>query len=264
MAPVYGPGRYLCVSFAGAEERWIHRLGQLRDVVRQELVAAQLRDVLEPRQRVLDVGCGQGTQALILARFGHEVTGLDPSDYLLAQFEEALADEPAEVGQRVHLVRGAGEAAPELTPGPFDVILCHGVLMYLDNDRDMLGALSRVSADQAVLSLLVRNGLAPAIRPGLLRQWDDALAAFDSKEYVNRLGLKARMHTPSELNSSLAPLGWYLDQWFGVRVLTDHLEEDPPPAPELARIVAVEQEAGRRDPYRQVAAFLHLIYRRRP
>jgi S-adenosylmethionine-dependent methyltransferase len=260
----YGPGRYLCVSFAGAEERWIHRLGQLRDVVRQELVAAQLRDVLEPRQRVLDVGCGQGTQALILARSGHEVTGLDPSDYLLTQFEETLADEPPEVRGRVHLVRGAGEAAPELTPGPFDVVLCHGVLMYLDNDRDMLAALSQVSADQAVLSLLVRNGLAPAVRPGLLRQWDEALAAFDSQEYVNRLGLNARMHTASELDSVLAPFGWYLDRWFGVRVLTDHLDEDPPPARELARIVAVEQEAGRRDPYRQVAAFLHLIYQRHP
>jgi S-adenosylmethionine-dependent methyltransferase len=260
----YGPGRYLCVSFAGAEERWIHRLGQLRDVVRQELVAAQLRDVLEPRQRVLDVGCGQGTQALILARSGHEVTGLDPSDYLLTQFEETLADEPPEVRGRVHLVRGAGEAAPELTPGPIDVVLCHGVLMYLDNDRDMLAALSQVSADQAVLSLLVRNGLAPAVRPGLLRQWDEALAAFDSREYTNRLGLNARLHTASELDSALAPFAWYLDRWFGVRVLTDHLDEDPPPAAELARIVAVEQEAGRRDPYRQVAAFLHLIYRRHP
>jgi S-adenosylmethionine-dependent methyltransferase len=232
----YGPDRYSCVGFAGAEDRWISRLGQLRDIVRQELIAAQLREVVSERQRVLDVGCGQGTQALILARSGHEVTGLDPSDYLLTQFEETLAEEPNEVRERVHLVRGAGEAAPELTPGPFDVVLCHGVLMYLDNDREMLSALSQVSTDEAVLSLLVRNGLAPAMRPGLLRQWDEAAAAFE----------------------------WYLDQWFGVRVLTDHLEEDPPPALELARIVAVEQEAGRRDPYRQVAAFLHLIYRRHP
>ena len=72
--------------------------------------------------------------------------------------------------------------------------------------------------------------------------------AFDSQEYVNRLGLNARMHTASELDSVLAPFEWHLDRWFGVRVLTDHLDEDPPPALELARIVAVEQEAGRRDP----------------
>ena len=65
------------MSFAGAEERWIHRLGQLRDVVRQELVAAQLRDVVEPRQRVLDVGCGQGTQAL-MPHFSISSTGGTP------------------------------------------------------------------------------------------------------------------------------------------------------------------------------------------
>jgi len=250
------------VKFAGAEERWIDRLGRLRDIVRQELIAAQLHEVLDQRQRVLDVGCGQGTQALILARSGYDVTGLDPSDYLLSRFEASLADEPASVQERVHLVKGTGEAAPELAPGPFDVVLCHGVLMYLDDDREMLGALTKVAAHQAVLSLLVRNGLAPAMRPGLLRQWDEAMAAFDRRDYVNRLGLSARMHTPVALNVVLDPLGWYLDRWFGVRVVTDHLDEDAPSEVELARIMAVEQEAGRRDPYRQVAAFLHLIYRR--
>jgi hypothetical protein len=126
----------------------------------------------------------------------------------------------------------------------------------------MLGALTQVAARQAVLSLLVRNGLAPAMRPGLLGQWGEAMAAFDHQDYVNRLGLSARMHTPVALDSVLDPLGWHLDKWFGVRVLTDHLDEDAPSEVELARIMAVEQEAGRRDPYRQVAAFLHLIYRR--
>jgi S-adenosylmethionine-dependent methyltransferase len=250
------------VSFAGAEERWISRLGLLREVVRQQLVAVELREVLDERQRILDVGCGQGTQALLLARAGHEVTGLDPSDELLTLFDEQLTDEPAEVRERVRLVRGYGEAAPELTPGPFDVVLCHSVLMYLDSTEEMLGALSDVAGHRAVLSLLVRNGLAPAMRPGLMQKWDDAMAAFDSSEYVNRLGVRARMDTPAGLNSTLGPLGWQLDRWFGVRVLSDHLDEETPPFAELDAIIAAEQEAGRRDPYRQVAALLHLIYRR--
>src|SRR5919204_2306917 len=87
--------------------RWQQRLGKLRDVVRQELVSRQLAGELPPPPgRVLDVGCGQGTQALRLARAGYQVTGLDPSDDLLARFDSDLAAEPAEVRARVRLDRG--------------------------------------------------------------------------------------------------------------------------------------------------------------
>jgi len=78
---------------AGAS-RWVEGLGRLRDVVRQRLVAAQLGEVMarqgESSARVLDVGCGQGTQ-LSLARTGRQVTGLDISDELLTQFAAELA-----------------------------------------------------------------------------------------------------------------------------------------------------------------------------
>jgi 2-polyprenyl-3-methyl-5-hydroxy-6-metoxy-1,4-benzoquinol methylase len=60
----------------------------LRDVVRQELVARQLQTHLPAVPRVLDIGCAQGTQALRLARQGHQVTGLDASAELLAACKE--------------------------------------------------------------------------------------------------------------------------------------------------------------------------------
>jgi len=56
-------------SFLAGAPRWVDGLGRLRDVVRQRLVAAQLSQVMTTRvspARVLDVGCGQGTQALFL------------------------------------------------------------------------------------------------------------------------------------------------------------------------------------------------------
>ncbi|MEP7025457.1 MAG: methyltransferase domain-containing protein, partial [Actinomycetota bacterium] len=157
-------------------------------------------------------------------------------------------------------VRGPGEDAPSLAGGGFDVVLCHGVLMYLDDPAPMLSALTAAAAPGGVISLLVRNGMAPAMRDGLRGDWPAALRAFDSKDYVNRLGVAALALTPADLDQLLGPLGWQPAGWFGVRVFTDHRDEPAPDPGELADLLAAEREAGRRDPYRSVAALLHLVY----
>ena len=56
-------------GFSVGEESWRAGLGTLRQVVRQELVTRQLAAHLTAGRpmRVLDVGCGQGTQVLALA-----------------------------------------------------------------------------------------------------------------------------------------------------------------------------------------------------
>jgi SAM-dependent methyltransferase len=251
-------------AFGERVTEWIGMLGRLRDVVRQEVLHAQLaglRQVSKPA-RILDVGCGQGTQALQLARAGHDVTGLDPSGELLARFEDDLAREPAEVAARVQLLHGPGERAPELVIGTFDLVMCHGVLMYFDDPAPMLSALSGVTAAGGAISLLVRNGLAPAMRDGLRGHWQAALRSFDTMEYTNRLGLTAHAHAPADLDRMLAPLGWQRQAWFGVRVFTDHLDWPAPGPGDLPDLLAAEREAGRRDPYRSVAALLHLVYGR--
>lgn len=249
-------------SFAAGTEQWVGELGLLRGVVRQHLVAAQLADLIGDARplRVLDVGCGQGTQALLLARSGHDVTGLDVSAGLLGHFEDALAGEPAEVRARVRLVQGLGEDAADLVPGPFDLVLCHGVLMYLDDIGPMLAALSAVAGKEAGLSVLIRNGLALAMRDGLRGDYPAALSAFGTLDYTNRLGLTAHAHTPDIIDHALQPSGWRRRRWYGVRVFTDHCDEPAPPVAELTDLLAAEFQAGSRDPYRQVAAIAHLYY----
>jgi S-adenosylmethionine-dependent methyltransferase len=252
-------------AFGERVTEWIGVLGRLRDVVRQQVLRSQvagLSQVSRGPARILDVGCGQGTQALYLARAGHDVTGLDSSAELLARFNDDLAREPAEVAARVRLIRGPGERAADLVSGPFDLVMCHGVLMYLDDPRPMLSALSQLSTGGGALSLLVRNGLATAMRDGLRGHWQAALRGFDTLEYTNRLGLSAHAHTPADLDRMLAPLGWERQAWFGVRVFTDHLDRPAPGPDELPDLLAAEREAGRRDPYRSVAALLHLVYGR--
>ncbi|GAA3066809.1 hypothetical protein GCM10020000_58780 [Streptomyces olivoverticillatus] len=62
------------------------------------------------------------------------------------------------------------------------------------------------------------------------------------------------------LTTTLAGIGAPLHAWYGVRVFTDLAADGqaPPPPEELERLLAAEDRAGRRDPYRAVAALLHL------
>jgi S-adenosylmethionine-dependent methyltransferase len=247
-------------------EQWRARLGTLRQVVRQEMmtrqVAAHLPD--RPARRVLDIGCGQGTQALSLARRGHSVTGLDSSEQLLDDFRGVLAAEPEDVRGRVQLVQGDATALSELfVPGSFDAVLCHGVLMYFADPGPLLDAIAEAVAPGGTVSLLVRNGDALAMRPGLLGDWQAANAAFEGTGYHNRIGVDARADRLEELTAELARRGMTVSQWYGVRVFTDAAPDaELPNEATLDAVLRAEERAGRTDPYRHVAALLHVVAER--
>ncbi|MEE4541669.1 class I SAM-dependent methyltransferase [Streptomyces sp. V4-01] len=249
-------------------------LGGLRNTVRQELVARQLDEQLgalfpQPagaharrRLRVLDIGPGQGTQALRLARAGHLVTGLESDPRMLAELRAAVAAEPAEVRERFVALSGDGrETGRHFGPACFDVVLCHGVLMYLPDPEPLLAALARVLAPGGLLSLLVRNGDALAMRPGLQGDWAGASDAFRSDGYTNRLGLATRADRRGPLTAVLDGFGVPLRAWYGVRVFTDTAADHaraPQDPHELHLLLDAEEQAGRTDPYRGVAALTHL------
>ncbi|GAA2313118.1 methyltransferase domain-containing protein [Streptomyces kunmingensis] len=239
----------------------------MRNVVRQELVARQLDEQIAgrfpvgQRLRVLDVGMGQGTQALRLARAGHKVTGVEQDPGMISAAQQALAAEPEGVRERVRIVEGDGrDTGVHFLPGSFDVVLCHGVLMYVEDPDALLAGLARMLAPGGLLSLLVRNADALAMRPGLAGDWVSTLGSFESTKYHNRLGLDVRADRLSTLTATLAGIGAPLHAWYGVRVFTDQAGDgaELPERGELQTLLAAEERAGRTEPYRRVAALLHL------
>ncbi|WP_411977167.1 class I SAM-dependent methyltransferase [Streptomyces solicathayae] len=239
----------------------------LREAVRHELIARQLDEQIAARYpvgqrlRILDVGMGQGAQALRLARAGHTVTGLESDPELLKSARESLATEPAGIRERVRLIEGDGrDTGVHFLPGSFDVVLCHGVLMYVPEPDGLLAGLARMLAPGGLLSLVVRNADALAMRPGLAGDWPGALAGFDSDTYPDRHGTKVRADRLGSVTATLAGIAAPLHAWYGVRVFTDGVPHEAglPAADELERLLAAEDRAGRTDPYRGIAALLHL------
>lgn len=224
------------------------------------------------RLRVLDVGMGRGAQALRLARLGHQVTGLEQDATMIAAAREALSGEPEGIRERMRIMEGDGrDTGVHFPPGSFDVVLCHRVLMHVQEPDPVLAGLARVLAPGGLLSLLVRNADALAMRPGLAGDWAGALSAFDTPAHhlphartdshggtPVRLGLDVRADRRETLTATLAGIGAPLQAWYGVRVFTDTTEDGAAVPEDLEPLLAAEERAGRTDPYRSVAALLHL------
>src|SRR5690349_9940027 len=223
-----------------------------------------------PPATVLDVGGGAGHQSFPLALAGYQVTLLDPSEAMLDKARERLQRLPDEARQRVTLLQADGHRADEAVRGErFDAVLCHGVLGYLDDPEPLVDQLCRCAAPGGVVSIMTGNAHASAVRPAMERRWDDALASFDARTEIGVLGVQGRADTVEELSELISGRGVPPLRWYGVWLFVDWLEFsgaelDASDAKQVAATAAVELEASRRDPYRQLSRVFHLVGRKGP
>jgi ubiquinone/menaquinone biosynthesis C-methylase UbiE len=243
----------------------------VKGYVRTYVMHQQLLECLpEPPASVLDVGGGAGHQSFPLAQAGYEVTLVDPSSAMLDKAQERLERLPGEAQRRVTLVQADGEKAHEAVDGRrFAAVLCHGVLGYLEQPDPLVSELCRCAAPGGVVSIMTGNAKTMAVRPALERRWDDALAAFDARTEIGVLGVPSRADTVEELSELLRSQGVEPVRWYGVWLFVDWLEFsgaelDPGNAEQVAATAAVELEASRRDPYRQLSRVFHLVGRKVP
>jgi S-adenosylmethionine-dependent methyltransferase len=127
--------------------------GQLR----YRIAAANLSAHLPAgRLEVLDVGGGNGLDAVALAELGHRVTIVDVSAPSLAA-AEALADARG-LGDRIRvLAAGFEDLDGAFGPGGFDVVLCHNVIQYLPTPRQAITMLPAQLNTDGRLSVIAPN-----------------------------------------------------------------------------------------------------------
>ncbi len=232
--------------------------GQVRTFVMHQQL---LRHLPEPPATVLDVGGGAAHQSLPLARLGYRVTLVDPSEAMLAKADRRIAAEPEEVRRHVRLVQADGREADTVTGGEeFAAVLCHGVLMYLDEPAAMIDALCRCVEPGGLVSLMALNAKTLAVLPALERRWTEALAAFDAERERGVLGTETRADTVEDLSRRLRQRGVEPLAWYGVWLFSDWLDLLPETT-DVTAVSAVELEAAQRDPYRQLSRVFHLVGR---
>jgi SAM-dependent methyltransferase len=258
-------------TWAGLADQFVDgAYASVKGRVRTYVMHQQLLEHLPaPPAPVLDVGGGAGHQSFPLAQAGYEVTLLDPSTAMLDKARQRLERLPGDDRRRVTLLQADGENAVEAVNGRrFAAVLCHGVLGYLEQPEPLVNQLCQCAAAGGLVSIMTGNAKTMAVRPALERRWDDALAAFDATREIGVLGVPGRADTVEDISDLLQSQGVEPLRWYGVWLFVDWLEFsgaelDASDSKQVAAAAAVELEASRRDPYRQLSRVFHLVGRKR-
>jgi SAM-dependent methyltransferase len=159
-------------------------------------------------RRVLEVGCGAGTDLVRFARNGAIVTGVDVAPSSIALAARNFAQE----GRKAALMVADGEALP-FADRSFDLVYAHGVVQYTSNDRALVQECRRVLKPGGLAVFQVYNRIswlnalsrvtkvelehvdAPVLRKYSIGEFRDLLKEFSRVRIVpERFPVKTRLH----------------------------------------------------------------------
>ncbi|GAB3614443.1 class I SAM-dependent methyltransferase [Humibacter ginsengisoli] len=229
--------------------------------IRYATVAEVLRrqcDALGDRIRVLDVGGGDGMDALPLAKAGHDVTVVDPSRAWLAEARRRADEE----GVGISTVLAGLDDLPH---GEWDLVLCHFVLRYRPAEAPDVAALAGRVRAGGRLSVMDVNPVGHVLRALV----NDGPAAAASELHAERLEVKtfktdARKVDVDQVQSDAAAAGLTLVGRYGNRIANDLLIDNTAkydPA-FFSELLDLELELFDREPFNRIGLAWQLVLER--
>jgi SAM-dependent methyltransferase len=137
---------YFDSAYMGSERYWWRgpeRYDLDPDAYSAALLAQQTIRCLRGRApgRALDIGAGEGSDAIRLAKLGYEVDAVEVSS-VGAKKIECFAEHADVKGK----VRVLASDVMDFTPdGPYDVIICSGVLHYVENKQSVINMMQQAT-----------------------------------------------------------------------------------------------------------------------
>jgi SAM-dependent methyltransferase len=130
--------------YLGADRYWWREPGRYAlapDAYPLSLLTQQTLRLLAGRAtgRALDIGAGEGTDAIRLAKLGYDVDAVEVSGVGAKKIEGFARDEGVKV-------RVLATDIKNFTPdGSYDVVVCNGVLHYVQNKHQVIDLMQRAT-----------------------------------------------------------------------------------------------------------------------
>lgn len=144
--------------------------------------------------RILELGCGTGATLVAVGEFGHTMVGVDISTGMLSKTKDRIRNQ-----QNKNLF--CCQADIEILPfqsNSFDLLMCIGVLQYLESFNSCVSEISRVLKDR---------GTAVVTLPNLLRlnNWlDPYYYTFLFPKFLYLKALKGRMASKADAHEEFS------------------------------------------------------------
>jgi SAM-dependent methyltransferase len=167
--------------------------GPIGELVAETQAAVIVRMAGEVRgRRILDVGTGTGRAALLLASAGAVVTGVDPSEQMLAVARERATTQ----GHTISFRRGDAHSL-EFPDRAFETVISLRVLMHTPRWREALSEMCRVASRSLIVDYPSSRSVA---------FWQSA-----ARRAMAPLGVKTepyRVFSDADLTGALASFGF--------------------------------------------------------
>ncbi|MFB7181405.1 methyltransferase [Streptomyces sp. NPDC056257] len=220
-------------------------------------VKATGQDVLD----VLDTGGGTGKFAVPVARLGHRVTVVDPSPNALFGLERRVSE--AGVADLVRGVQGDAQGLLDVVDrDAYDVVLCHGVLEYVDDPAEGVANAVAALRPGGTLSLLAAGLGGAVLARALAGHFTEARTALTDP--AGRWGSGdpvPRRFTAEQLSELVGGSGLAVGAVHGVRIFADLvpgvLVDTEPGAVEA--LLRLEEAAAELPAFHAVATQLHVL-----
>jgi S-adenosylmethionine-dependent methyltransferase len=161
--------------------------------------------------------------------------------------------------ERLDFCQAAVQEAPALFGlGHFHLILCHTLLEYVPDPREILEALVTTLKPGGLLSLLAVNPHADALRWALSKgDLSEARRALgQTRSSTTLFGVNRRVYAGPALQALLAELGMETVATYGVRIFADYIDADKlADAAFVDQLWELERDAGLLTPYAQIARY---------
>lgn len=214
----------------------------------KRIVWQQMGDI--SGKRILDFGSGEGITADRFAA-NNEVIAVEPSQAMLAN---AWKD------NKYEQIVGDVSSLSKMPDSSFDMIICHNVLEYIDDKKQVINELSRLLKTGGILSLVKHNRAGRAMQMAvLLDDFDRANALLDGKDGSSSQFGAIRYYDDDDISKWDVRLR--LIDTFGIRTFWDLQQNQEKHSDEewQLKMVQLESRVSKIQEYRDIAFFHHLV-----